>query len=58
MIKKSGAWFTFSDSLVAEAEEAGIKMIQKHQGERKVWNYLSDNPDLLEFLEKKFSQLI
>jgi recombination protein RecA len=58
MIKKSGAWFTFSDSLVAEAEEAGIKIIQKHQGERKVWNYLADNPDLLEFLEKKFSQLI
>ena len=58
MVKKSGAWFTFSDGLVKEAEEAGIKMTQKHQGERKVWSYMSENEDLLKFLEEKFSQLI
>ena len=57
-IKKSAAWFVFSDEIVEEAKKAKIEIQQKHQGERKLWSYLADNKKLLDFLKNKFKQLI
>ena len=63
-IKKSGAWFVFSDELVTEIEKENkkrakeIELKQKFQGERNLWAYLADNKSLLEFLKDKFKQLI
>ena len=58
LIKKSGAWFAFADSLIEDAEKKKIEIQQKHQGERKVWAYLEDNPKIVNFLEDRFKQLI
>jgi len=57
-IKKSAAWFVFSDDLVEEVKAKKIEIQQKHQGERKLWAYLAENEKLLEFLKTKFRQLI
>ena len=58
LIKKSGAWYTFSDSLIEEAEKKKIEIQQKHQGERKLWNYLEENQNIVKFLEDRFSLLV
>ena len=58
LIKKAGAWYTFSDSLIEEAEKKKVEIQQKHQGERKLWNYLEENQNIVKFLEDRFALLV
>jgi RecA/RadA recombinase len=57
-LKKSGAWYVFSDDLVEEVESKKIEIKQKFQGERNLWSYLAGNDKLLDFLSNKFKELI
>ena len=55
---KGAGWMGFTDEAVNEAKEAGFEIPQKIQGERKLMAYLEENPDLVEYFEKKFRKLI
>jgi hypothetical protein len=53
MLKRSGAWYKFSDDVVKMAEADGITLKDSIQGEAGVFDYLSSNKDVLDWFEKK-----
>lgn len=57
-IKKSAAWYVFSDDIVKEAEEAGLELKQKHNGERTCIDYIGAEEKLLDFLSNKMRELV
>jgi hypothetical protein len=59
LIKKSGtAWLVFSDSLISELKEEKIEIEKQHQGGDKLRKYLEENPNITEFLVKKFKTVL
>lgn len=53
MLKRSGAWYKFSDDVMKMAEADGIFLKDSIQGESGVFEYFSSNKDVLAWFENK-----
>lgn len=53
MLKRSGAWYKFSDDVIKMAEADGILLKDSIQGESGVFDYFSTNKDVLDWFEAK-----
>ena len=57
-ISRKGAWYSFSESLVAEAAKDGVEIKVLHQGLNGVFEYVEDNKIVFNWLLSKFKALI
>lgn len=53
MLKRSGAWYKFSDDVVKMAEADGVVLKDAIQGESGVFDYFSANKDVLDWFNAK-----
>lgn len=53
MLKRSGAWYKFSDDVIKMAEVDGVILKDSIQGESGVFDYFSTNKDILDWFEAK-----
>ena len=58
LVKKAGAWMTFSDTLVEQAKLAGVEIQVQHQGADNLRIYLEQNPNITEFLYKRLKEVL
>ncbi len=58
MISRSGAWFTFCDSVREEVLAEGLDLQEKIQGINGVYTYIEENKPILDFFHKKIKELI
>lgn len=59
LVDKAGAWLTFSEDLIQELREAGFTIEDnfKIQGDAKLKDWLEQNPEVVQYLYKKFLKL-
>ncbi len=57
LIKRAGAWFQFSDSIIAQAKENKIELKEKIQGLNGLYDYFEQNKDVCDWLYEKFKNL-
>ena len=58
LVKKAGAWMTFSDSLIEHAKLAGVEIQVQHHGEDNLRIYLEQNQNVTEFLYKRLKEVL
>lgn len=57
LMTKGGSWLTFDEKLRQSAREEGIELIEKVQGQNKLYAYLEENPPVLNWFKKKFERI-
>lgn len=57
-VKKAGSWLSFPPSLIEEAAGAGVELVEKVQGIKKLDAYLEENPKVFTWLKGKLTTLI
>ena len=58
MAKLSGSWIVVGEPLIDELKDAGLDMVQKHQGEDNFRRYLEENVEICNFLFNKFGKAL
>jgi RecA/RadA recombinase len=58
LLKGKGAWFNFSETLIAQALAEGVEIKEQHQGINGVYKYIEENKVVFEWLYKRFSDLV
>jgi hypothetical protein len=58
LVKKSGAWMTFSESIVEQAKTSGVTIEAQHQGSNNLRLYLEQNSNVTEFLYKRLKEVL
>lgn len=58
LVKKSGAWMTFSESIVEQAKTSGVTIEPQHQGSNNLRLYLEQNSNVTEFLYKRLKEVL
>lgn len=53
LVDKAGSWLSFDSSIIADAAKDGVTLIEKVQGSNKLYNYLEENKDVLEWFKAK-----
>ena len=54
MLENKGAWIIIDDSVIEELASNKIEMDAKHQGKDNFVKYLEKNPEITQYLFKKF----
>ena len=57
-VKKSGAWYSTSEELIEDMKEKGFDLPEKFHGENKLFQFLEENPQVVEALMNKFKDLL
>jgi RecA/RadA recombinase len=57
-VKKSGAWYTASEEIIQDMKERGLDIPEKFHGEKKLFEFLESNPNVVEALMNKFKDLL
>ena len=57
-VKKGGAWYTASQDLINKMTENGIDFPEKIHGENKLFEYLENNPEVVNILLEMFKNLL
>ena len=57
LIKRSGAWFNFSDIIIEQAKEFGIELKEKIQGLNGVYNYFEENKNICDWFYSKLKNI-
>ncbi len=58
LIKKAGAWFSFSEELIKEAKESGVVLKEKMQGMNAIYEYLEEDKSAFNFFFNKVKKII
>lgn len=58
LIKKRGAWFDVSESLIEEAKSAGITLKEQFQGIDSIYEYMEENKDTFNWLYERVRKAI
>jgi len=58
LISKKGAWYSFSDTIIAMAKQDGVEIQPQHQGISSVYEYIENNKEVFEWLLKKVKEII
>lgn len=55
---KGGAWLTFDPSIVKELKDAGLELKEKVNGINALYDYLEENPLIMDYFYQKFSKML
>lgn len=58
LVEKSGAWLSFHQSIIEEAQKQGVELKEKIQGLDNLYDYLEINKPIFEFFFNKVKQAI
>lgn len=58
LAKKAGAWITFTPSFIEEVKSSGIEIVEKIQGIDNFYAFFETNQLLVEYLVKKFKNIL
>jgi hypothetical protein len=58
LIKRSGAWYKFSEDFLAAAKLDGVELKESFQGLTSVYDYVESNEDIMMWMKEKAKSLI
>ena len=58
IIKRAGAWFQFSESIIKEIKESGLELKEKFQGINSVYEYFEQNKEICDWFYRKLKNII
>jgi hypothetical protein len=58
LVTTGGAWISFESDIIEEAKVEGLELQEKVNGMNKLYDYLEENEQIMQFLRKKILSLI